>query len=175
MDAALRSLLARHGAGTPPLPTSLDLYREMRAVAPDSLHGLLADLFETNTYWELATRQATAERDGTGAWRVTLDVRAGKLVVDTASARTAPPMDDLVEIGVFAAGTEGAPGEPLYLRLHRIRSGEQRITVTVPREPATAGIDPRHLLIDVRPGDNSREVVRGEGARVGARRGSARR
>jgi len=30
--------------------------------------------------------------------------------------------------------------------MHRIRSGDQTITVTVPREPALAGIDPYHLL-----------------------------
>ena len=32
------------------------------------------------------------------------------------------------------------------MQLHRIRSGEQTITVTVPREPVLAGIDPYHLL-----------------------------
>ena len=35
---------------------------------------------------------------------------------------------------------------PLYVRKHRIRSGEQTITVTVPGRPAHAGIDPYHLL-----------------------------
>lgn len=43
--------------------------------------------------------------------------------------------------------------------MHRVRSGEQRITVTVPWEPASAGIDPRNLLIDVEPGDNVTEVT----------------
>ncbi len=38
--------------------------------------------------------------------------------------------------------------------MHRIRSGQQRITVTVPREPARAGIDPRLLLVDDDPDDN---------------------
>ena len=32
------------------------------------------------------------------------------------------------------------------MQLHRTRSGEQTITVTVPREPVLAGIDPYHLL-----------------------------
>ena len=38
--------------------------------------------------------------------------------------------------------------------MHRVRTGAQTITVTVPQRPARAGIDPRHLLIDVEPGDN---------------------
>ena len=33
--------------------------------------------------------------------------------------------------------------------MHRIRSTEQTITVTVPRKPAHAGIDPYHLLIEL--------------------------
>ncbi len=57
-------------------------------------------------------------------------------------------MDEWVPIGVFAPTEKQAAdfGETLYLRMHRIRSGEQTITVTVPRKPALAGIDPHHLL-----------------------------
>jgi hypothetical protein len=31
----------------------------------------------------------------------------------------------------------------------------ERLTVTVPKRPARAGIDPRHLLMDVNPEDNT--------------------
>jgi hypothetical protein len=162
VNAALRRLLEKHGSGAPPLPTSLDLYRELQAVTPDALSYLLHDLFETNTFWELEAKHATAEPAEAGTWRVTLDVRARKVVVDTEGVTTEVPMDDLVEVGVFAAAEDGAPGEPLYLRMHRIHSGEQRITVTVPREPARAGIDPRILLLDVKADDNLAKVTRAE-------------
>ena len=165
VNAALRRLLERHGSGTPPLATSLDLYREFQAVIPQPLHYLLADLFEANTFWELATQRVTAEHTGTGNWQVTLDVRARKVVVDTAGVETEVPMDDLVEVGVFADAEDGGFGDPLYLRMHRIRSGEQRITVTTPAQPARAGIDPRSLLIDVETDDNLREITRAEGVR----------
>ena len=158
VNGALRRLLAEHGGGEPPLPTSLDLYRELRTVTPDSLHDLLADLFERNTFWTLEVEGATAEPTGTGAWHVTLDVRAHKVVVDGVGVVTEIPMDDLIEVGVFAAAQSDGPGEPLYLQMHRIRSGEQTITVRVPREPAQAGIDPRRLLIDTDGGDNIVEV-----------------
>jgi hypothetical protein len=154
VNTALRRLLEKHGSGAPPLPTSLDLYRELQAVTPDSLVPLLHDLFETNTYWELEAKQVTAEPAEGGTWRVTLDVRTRKVVVDTEGVVTEVPMDDLVEVGVFAAKEDGAAGEPLYLRMHRLRSGEQRITVTVSGEPARAGIDPRILLLDVKAEDN---------------------
>ena len=139
VDDALRSLLKKHGSGVPPLPTSLDLYRELQAVTPDSYQYLLRDLFEKNTFWELETERATAKQTRAGAWQVTLDVRARKVVVDEAGVETEVPMDDWMEVGVF---DEGEP----YLQKHRIRSGKQTITVTVPRKPTRAGIDPRHLL-----------------------------
>jgi hypothetical protein len=161
VDAALRRLLAEHGGGEPPLPTSRDLYRELGAVTPDSLRYLLADLFERNTYWELKAEGATAEPTGTGAWRVALDVWARKVAVDSAGVVTEIPMDDLIEVGVFSAAEDGGPSEPLYLQLHGVRSGHQRITVMVPREPALAGIDPRRLLIDTNGNDNTVSVERG--------------
>jgi ABC-2 type transport system permease protein len=158
VNAALRRFFENHGSTTPPLPTPLDLYRELQAATPDELRYLLVDLFEANTYWELAAKRVEAERVRTGEWRVTLDVRARKVLVDEAGVETEVPMDDLVEVGVFAA--EG-DGKPLYLRMHRVRSGEQRITLTVQGEPAGAGIDPRNLLIDVEPHDNLAEVTDG--------------
>ena len=45
--------------------------------------------------------------------------------------------------------------------MHRVRSGEQRITLTVPGETARAGIDPRNLLIDLEARDNLAEVTFG--------------
>jgi ABC-2 type transport system permease protein len=158
VNAALRRLLERFGLGRP-LATSLDLYRELQAVTPDALHDLLADLFERNTFWELSTDEVSAEQDEEGAWQVTLDVQSRKVVVDHEGIEHDMPMDDLIEIGVFGAGPDREPGELLYRRMHRVGSGRQRITVTVPGEPARAGIDPRHLLIDVAPEDNVRAIA----------------
>jgi hypothetical protein len=62
-----------------------------------------------------------------------------KVVVDTAGVETEVPMDDLIEVGVFTVGKAGGPGEPLYLQMHRVRSGEHRITVTVASKPARLG------------------------------------
>jgi hypothetical protein len=38
--------------------------------------------------------------------------------------------------------------------MHRIRSGKQTISVTVPRKPERGGIDPNFLMIDLRLDDN---------------------
>jgi aminopeptidase N len=147
VNDALRRLFELYGSGTPPLPTSLDLYQELQAVTPDSQQYLLHDLFEENTFWELEIKRAEAVQTEAGVWQVTLDVRARKVTVDTAGVETEVPMDDWVEIGVFASAEQGEElSEPLYIHKQRIHSGEQTITVTVPRKPVLAGFDPYHLL-----------------------------
>ena len=159
VDLAWRRLIAEHASGQPPFATSLDLYRELRAVTPDSLQYLLHDLIEANTFWELETERATARQAPTGAWQVTLDLKARKVAVDAEGAETPVPMNDWVELGVFEpAGPGEQPGRLLYRQMHRVRTGTQAITITVPRRPGRAGIDPRRLLMDVEPGDNDKPV-----------------
>jgi hypothetical protein len=154
VNAALRRSIEKYGDTGPPFPTSRDLYAELRAVTPDSLHTLLADLFETITLWDLRTEQATVEPTGNGEHRVTIDVVARKIRADSVGNETEVAMDDMVEIGVFAPGEGGGLGEPIYLNRHRIKSGEQTIVITVPREPARAGIDPWRKLFDRARDDN---------------------
>ena len=78
-------------------------------------------------------------------------MRTRKVVVDEAGIETEVPMDDWVEIGVFGEG------EP-YMQKHRIHSGKQTITVTAPRRPTRAGIDPDNLLIDLDTENNIKDL-----------------
>jgi ABC-type transport system involved in multi-copper enzyme maturation permease subunit len=159
VNAALRNLLAHHRPGTLPRPTSLDLYQELQTVTPDSLQPLLHDLFEANTFWELATETATAKQRKGGAWQLTLTLQARKLVVDSAGTETKLPVKEWVEIGVFGPAPAGKEvGKQLYRQKHLLKSGKQTIVLTVPGRPATAGVDPRNLLIDWNLVDNHREV-----------------
>jgi aminopeptidase N len=154
VNAALRQYLGRYRDAGPPYPTSRDLYAELRAVTPDSVRPLLHDLFEQITLWNVRTDSARVEPAGAGAFRVTLSVTASKVRADSVGNETSIPMDDAVEIGVFGAAKGNALGTPLYVRRHRIHAGRQTIVVTVPREPARAGIDPYHQLIDRDAADN---------------------
>jgi ABC-2 type transport system permease protein len=160
VNLAFRRLIEPHRTAALPGATSMDLYRQLQAVTPDSLRYLLHDLFAANTFWELATERATATRTASGAWRVTLRVRARKVTVDPAGKETEVPMDEWIPVGVFAPSGRQGPdfGETLYLRGHRIRSGPQTITVTVPKKPSDAGIDPYLVLIDLERFDNVEEV-----------------
>jgi hypothetical protein len=156
VNAALRRFRERYAGPDAPPATSRALYAELRAVTPDSLRPLLSDLFEHITLWDVRTDSVRAEPDGAGAWRVTLHVDASKRRADSVGRQAPIAMDELVEVGVFAgeAGKERGPGEPLYLKRHRVRGGKQTITVTVPRRPARAGVDPYRTLIERERDDN---------------------
>jgi hypothetical protein len=158
LNTALRQLLHHHGAGELPLPVSLDLYRELQAVTPDSLGYMLRDLFAKNAFWELTATSAKMEPAGAGAWRVTFTLKANKVQVDSLGTETAMPLNDFVEIGLYATVAGEEPGKPLYLRQHQIHAGTQTIALTVPARPTSAGIDPRRLLIDRDIDDNYVEV-----------------
>jgi hypothetical protein len=157
VNRALRRFLEKYRGSGPPYPTSLDLYAELRAVTPPSLHYLLTDLFETITLWDLKTQRATARRLPDGKYEVTLEVLAQKLRADGSGVETPTPMNDLVEVGIFAPGKD----DPFYLARHRIHTGKQTLRIIVPQEPSRAGVDPNGKLIERERGDNVVEVVTG--------------
>ena len=152
VNGALRRFLEKYRRthGGPPYPTSLDLYAELRAVTPPSLHYLLTDLFETITLWDVKTLSAAARRRPDGKYEVTLEVMAQKLRADGTGVETPTPMNDLVEVGVFASGKN----DPLYLTRHRIRTGKQTLRIIVAEEPSRAGVDPQRKLIERERDDN---------------------
>jgi hypothetical protein len=116
----------------------------------------------------VSTEQAIVEPTGTGEYQVTIEVRAKKMRADSVGNETEAAMDDFVEIGIFAPGEGDALGEALYLKRHRIHSGAQTISITVPREPARAGIDPQRKLIDREREDNVVDVKAAGADLVGA-------
>ncbi len=152
VNAALRRMLQKRTSGELPLPTTLDLYQELRKVTPDSLNYLLHDLFKANTYWRLKTKQFAATQTKAGNWEVTLKVQAQKVIVDSTGQENEVPMHDWLEVGIYEEG-KGLDA-PLYLQMHQIHSGEQAIKVVVPGKPDRGGIDPNHLMIDLRLDDN---------------------
>jgi ABC-2 type transport system permease protein len=82
-------------------------------------------------------------------------VSAKKIRADAAGNEQEAPMDALVDIGV-----RDAKGDLLFLEKRRVHTGENRFTVEVAGEPARAGIDPLHKLIDRDVSDNLVDVTR---------------
>jgi ABC-2 type transport system permease protein len=156
VNRALRNLLSKFPPGRTPYPTSLDFYSELRAVTPAPMHGLLRDLFEEITFWELSAKSIDVKPDGKGAYRVTLHIDAQKLKGDATGTERPVPMSDPVEILVYDANRK-----PLYRASQRIRSGAQTIELIVPSPPAGAVVDPDRELLDRQPADNEARVEGG--------------
>jgi hypothetical protein len=160
VNGALRRFIEQHRVSGPPYPTARDLVATLEDVTPDSLQYLITDLFETITLWDVQTTRATVARKSATEYEVTLDVTARKVRADNVGREAEVPMNDLVEIGVFApAGRGEAFGEALYLARQRVRDGNQTIRVTVHKAPARAGVDPYHKLLD-RDASNNLVTVR---------------
>ncbi len=149
VNRALAAYLRKTAFQEPPYTISRELLAELRAVTPAQYQSLVTDLFETITLWENRAVSATSRPKGDGKYEVSLKVSARKVRADGNGKQEEVPMDDFVDIGVL-----GANDEPLYLRKHRIRSGETTVTIEVAGKPLKAGIDPVIKLIDRRPTDN---------------------
>jgi ABC-2 type transport system permease protein len=160
LHGALRAYLAegREHPG-PPYATSLDLMRHIRAATPDSMQQAVDDYFETITLWDVKTDSVLSVRQPDGQYRVTIIGTATKLRADSLGAESTVPLNDYIDVGVFAAPAKGARlGAALAIRKLKVTSGQIRAEFRVPQQPARAGIDPYNLLIDRVPSDNSREV-----------------
>ena len=155
VNRALRNLLAKFPPGRAPYPTSRHFYAELRAATPPSMHGLLRDLFEEITFWELRAKRLDVKPDGRGSYRATLHIDAQKLKGDSTGAERPVPMNDAVEILLYDANRK-----PLYRGFQCVHSGEQTIELTVERPPTGAIIDPDHELLDRKPGDNEVKAER---------------
>jgi hypothetical protein len=132
----------------PPLPTSLDLIAELRAVAGPQYQPLISDLFEKIVLYDTAITAAEV-RTIDGEYEVALDVTAKQLEARGDGAEHEVALDTWFQIAVFAeAEGDVLALEPLYLQAHRLHDGKQRIVVRVARKPGMVAVDPFRLTID---------------------------
>jgi len=155
MNDALSSFVRQWRFKGPPYPTSRDLIAELRRVTPADRQGLIEDFFETITLYDDRAISAGARKRPDGKYDVDLVVSAKKTRADGAGNEEDAPMDALVDIGV-----RDAKGTLLFLEKRRVTTGENRFTLEVTGEPATAGIDPLNKLIDRDASDNLVDVMR---------------
>jgi ABC-2 type transport system permease protein len=160
VNAALRDLLAAYAYAEPPYPTAHALVDRFREQTPDSLQYLITDLFEEITLFDnRVLGDPTVTPLENGRYEVSLEVQTAKLRADSLGAEAEIPMDDYVDIGVFARPEEGRErGATLAVQRHRVGSGTHTFTIVVDQEPWEAGIDPSYFLIDRVPDDNVKRV-----------------
>ncbi len=160
LNRALKKFLEDKGYQQPPYTTSVELLDYIRAEAGPQHERLIVDLFEKIAFYDNRVMEAKAKKRADGKYEVVLDLHAAKLYVDGKGKETSAKIDDWVEVGVFARGPSGEEEDEkvLYLKRHRIASGQPKITVVVDAEPYEAGFDPYNKLIDRVSADNRKRV-----------------
>ena len=161
VNAALRRLLAAHAFKGAPYPRSSELVAALRAEASPADQALITDLFEKITVVELRARDPKVTKRADGKFDVRFTIEAHKYYADAKGKETETPLNDMFDIGAFAA----KPGEGKFkaadvLSFGRqpVHTGLQTVTLTLDKKPAFVGVDPYNKWIDRDSDDNVAEA-----------------
>ncbi len=126
-------------------------------MAGEEHQDLITDLFEKIVIYDLRVTDTEVEETANG-FEVTMTVEAAKFEADGAGREVAVPLDQMLDVAVFADGSDELGDDDLPGALHleraRITGGEQTFTFTVSERPGRVGIDPYVKMIDRNPDDN---------------------
>ncbi|HEU4888040.1 MAG TPA: M1 family aminopeptidase, partial [Thermoanaerobaculia bacterium] len=131
VNIALRNLIREQG-GPRKLPTSADVIRHLKAVAPAEHHTLIDQWLNGVVLYDFTLQTASSRRLPNGKYEVTMRIAAAKTSHDQPV-----PLREAIEVGVFSA--EDAA---LYLAKHTLHEGTQDIRVIVDKPPLSAAVDP---------------------------------
>jgi aminopeptidase N len=162
VNHALAELLKQYAFKAAPYPNTRDFLRILRAAAGPEHDALITDLFERITLVDAKTTGATATRRPDGRYDVAIQIEARKLYADGKGVETEAPLDELFDVGAFAAepGTAGfSAASVLAMERRPIHTGTQTVTLVVDQPPAFAGVDPYNKRIDRNSDDNLRKVA----------------
>jgi ABC-2 type transport system permease protein len=159
VNAALAKFIRDHAFSGPPYTTAGELVRYFREVTPPEYQNVVTDLFERIILYDNQTRAATATKRADGKYVVKLTVASTKLLADAKGEEKPVPIDDWIDIGIFAtAGKKENLGKALFMEKRRITKPIETFEIVVGEKPARAGIDPYHKLIDRNPKDNMKAL-----------------
>ena len=171
LNGALQKYIAKVANQSAPYTTTNEWIKYLREATPDSLQYVITDMFEDITLYDNNVDSLSYKKKG-NQYEVTFKVNSKKLKADGDGVEKKVPLNDYIDIGVFARtkvkvpmkGTKTRSGKPryrtkrenkvLYLKKHKITKNTHTIKVLVDEKPYSAGIDPYHKLIDRKTGDN---------------------
>ena len=162
INRALANLIEEASYRYDPYPTSLDLIRNLRAVAETpAQQDLITDLFERIVIFDLSVDTVEVAETDDGRFNVSMDIVARKFEADGEGKETEMPLDMEIDIGLFTMDPDAEGfGEDAVIQLDKqlIRGGESTLDFTVDRRPVRVGIDPYNKLIDRNSDDNLKTV-----------------
>ena len=155
MNAALRSFLEATAYAEPPYPTSLEFLNHLEPRVPDSLKYLVRDWIKEITLYDLRLTDAKVEKRSDGKYAVSFEMDNRKLYADTLGNEKETPLNDWVDIGLYADSQEE---KLLAWKRVKIQSGKSTEIMVVDTIPAKAAIDPRRMLVERVIKDNVKTV-----------------
>jgi ABC-type transport system involved in multi-copper enzyme maturation permease subunit len=155
VNRAMRNFLEEYRYKEPPYPTSLDFLSYLEAEIPDSLNYLINDWFKTITLYDNRMKEATYVEQENGKYLVTMDIESYKMHADSMGNERKVPIDDWIDIGVFADDDEE---RLIFEKRVNITKPEMTFSFEVDSFPVKAAIDPRMLLIDRVYKDNIKSI-----------------
>jgi aminopeptidase N len=167
LNRVLAKLLREHGFKSDPYPTTLDFLALLRAEAGPAHEQLIVDLMEKITLWDLRVTGSEATERPDGKWQVRVEVRAKKLYSAGNGEETETPLDQSIDVGLFAADPDArafSDKDVIALEKRQIKSGDQTVEFVVDRKPALVGVDPYLKLISRNTSNN----VKSLGAKAGS-------
>ncbi|MEM6263565.1 MAG: M1 family aminopeptidase [Bacteroidota bacterium] len=161
LNAALRKYVDKVAFQEAPFTTTYEWYDTIQTIVPDSLRYLTTDLFEHITLYDNKVEKATFE-EVDGRYKVKLNLKTRKVRDDGKGNETELPVQDYIDVGVFARVKEEGEWKDttLYLKKHLLTQPEENIEVWVDMEPEKVGIDPLYKLIDKQPDNNTDKVTK---------------
>lgn len=159
VNRALAKFIRDRAFSGPPYTTATELVKYFRAEAGPRHQETIADLFERIVLYDLQAKTAEVKKRPDGRYEVTLTVEAKKLRADAKGEEKPVPIDDWIDVGVFAAAKSKEDlGTALFVEKRRITRPSETFTFVVAQEPKKAGIDPFNKLIDRNPKDNVKSL-----------------
>ncbi len=178
MNDALKAYVKKVAFQEAPYTTATELVGYLNQATPDSLKYLIHDMFETITLYDNKVVEVKSKALKNGKYEVTFGVEVakyhsddqGKRIFKDASGKTLTfktatkdvvnslPLQDYIEIGVFAQDEKTKKEKVLYLVKRKITQIDNKFTIVVDSKPSEVGVDPYNKLIDTKSNDNRMKI-----------------
>ncbi|MEZ4773374.1 MAG: M1 family aminopeptidase [Bacteroidia bacterium] len=160
LNAAMKRYVSKVKFQNPPYTTTKEWKQYVEAVTPDSLKYVLTDMFETITLFDNQVKDATYAEEN-GRYKVSIAIEAKKIRDNGKGEETEIPLNDYIDVGVFAREKVDGKWEEktLYFEKQKITQSVDTLIVWVDEKPTKVGFDPYNKLIDRKPDDNTRRLT----------------
>ena len=160
LNERLKAFLTKFKYQSRPYPTTLDLVAFLKQDTESKDIDFISSLFEHITLYDLKITNVEKKSLDSGEFEITLTIEAKQMRADGKGEETDVEFSDTIDIGLFSANPEdlSIDDSVIYLQKHELKTGENKIVLTVKSEPTFAGVDPFVKLVDRDSEDNIRKL-----------------